>query len=150
MTKQSLPFVSIYHEWLALYMHRTMRSFVRYARGRSLSMSQFSALFQINRHGQLVVSDIGDDLGVTNAAASQLLERLVQQELVVRTENPQDRREKKLILTDQGRHLLVEAAAACQTWLDPLVESMTPEERARVEEGLGILIDHMKQMPDEV
>ena len=62
-------------------MHRSMRHFLRYARESGLSMSQFGALFHIHRRGSSGVTDLGDHLGVTSAAASQMLDRLVQQGL---------------------------------------------------------------------
>jgi DNA-binding MarR family transcriptional regulator len=106
-------------------------------------------LFRISHHGRLAVSDIGDDLGVSNAAASQMLDRLVHQGLVLRSENPVDRREKQLVLTGQGRQVLVDSACTRQLWLEHLAATLTPEEQDKVLEGLEILIDHMHRLPDE-
>ena len=103
MSNQPSPFVSTFLTWIGLFMHRSMRSLVRYAREHGLSMSQIAALFQISNRGQLTISEFGDDLGVTSAAASQMLDRLVQQGLVLRSENPEDRREKQLVLSDLGQ-----------------------------------------------
>jgi DNA-binding MarR family transcriptional regulator len=150
MSNQPSLFVSVFLAWIELFMHRSMRSFVRFAREHGFSMSQIMALFQISHRGQLVISDIGDDLGVTNAAASQMLDRLVQQGFVLRSENPQDRREKQLVLTDLGRQVLLDSARTRQAWLERLAATLTPEEQKKVAEGLEILIDHMNQLPDEV
>ncbi len=150
MSNQTSTFTSTFLAWIEQFTHRSMRSFVRYARGRGISMSQMATLFQISRRGRLGVSDIGDDLGVSNAAASQLLDRLVQQGLVLRSENPLDRREKQLVLTDQGRQLLVESTRSRQEWLERLAATFTPEEQERVVEALEILLDHINQLPDEI
>ncbi len=149
MTNQPPAFSSTFMNWIELFMHRSMRSLVRYARQRGLSMSQMATLFQISRGGQMAVSDIGGDLGVSNAAASQLLDRLVQQGLVLRSENPQDRREKMLVLTDEGRQVLLETAHTRQAWLELLVDTLTPEEKAKIVEALEILTDHTNRLPDE-
>ncbi len=93
------PFVLALQNWVGMFMHRSMRDSIRFAKENGLSMSQVGAMFHI-RHGVDGVSDIGDDLGVTSAAASQMLERLVQAGLVTRTEDPHDRRAK------QGTELL--------------------------------------------
>ena len=84
------------------FMHRSMHSLIHYIKKNDLSMSQIGALFQIN-HGKSNVSELGEGLGITIAAASQMLERLVQQELILRTEDPEDRRVKKLV--NRARHL---------------------------------------------
>lgn len=149
MINKPSPFVSTFLAWIELFMHRTMRGFVRYGRERGLSMSQISTLFQLSHHDSLAVSNVSDSLGVSNAAASQLLDRLVQQELVSRTENPQDRREKQLVLTEKGRSILLEGARTRETWLERLVATLTPEEMEKVSEALKILIEKTKQLPDE-
>jgi DNA-binding MarR family transcriptional regulator len=149
MSNQPSAFASTFLTWIELFMHRSMRSLVRYARERGLSMSQMATLFQISRRGQLAVSDIGDDLGMSNAAASQLLDRLVQQGLVLRSENPLDRREKTLVLTDMGRQALVETTRTRLAWLERLAATLTPEEKTKIVEALEILMDHTNRLPDE-
>jgi DNA-binding MarR family transcriptional regulator len=149
MPNQPSPLVSTFLDWIELFMHRSMRGFVRYARERGLSMSQVAALFQLSHRGSLAVTEIGGGLGVSNAAASQLLDRLVQQELVTRTENPQDRREKQLILTEKGYNILLESTRTRETWLERLAAMLTPEEQEKVEEALEILIEKMNRLPDE-
>jgi len=146
---QPSPVVSTFLAWIELFMHRSMRGFLHYAREHGLSMSQISTLFRLSHHGSLAVSEIGDGLGVSNAAASQLLDRLVQQELVTRAENPQDRREKQLILTEKGRNILLESTRTRQAWLECLVSTLTPEEQINVTEVMEILIKKMNQIPDE-
>jgi len=149
MPNQPSPFVSTFLSWIELFMHRSMHGFLRYARERGLSMSQIATLFQLSQHDCLAVSEIGDGLGVSNAAASQLLDRLVQQELITRTENPQDRREKQLILTEKGHNILLESARTREAWLESLAARLTPEEQEKVAEALEILIEKMNQLPDE-
>ncbi len=150
MSNQTTTFAAIFLDWIEQFMHRSMRSFVRYARERGFSMSQMATLFQISRRGRLAVSDIGDDLGVSNAAASQLLDRLVQQGLVLRSENPQDRREKQLVLTDLGRRVLLESTRTRLAWLDRLSATLSLEEQAKIVEAINILVEHTKQLPDEI
>ncbi len=150
MSNQSPVFATIFLDWIELFMHRSMRSFVRYARQRGLSMSQMATLFQISHRDKLAVSDIGGDLGVSNAAASQLLDRLVQQGLVLRYENPQDRREKQLVLTDLGRQVLLESGRTRLAWLEALAATLTLEEQVKIIEALNILMEHTNQLPDEI
>ena len=73
------PLILTLQEWIGTFMRRSMRSLILYSKENELSMSQIGALFQINR-GRSNVSDLGEGLGITSAAASQMLERLVQQE----------------------------------------------------------------------
>lgn len=132
-------------EWMNIFMHRTMRNYFHYAKNNHLSMSQLGALLRLHKQGVCGVSDIGDDLGITSAAASQMLERLVQQGLIVRTEDPNDRRAKQIVLTSKGRAMLREGFRTHQRWLNDLAATLSPGEQTQVAAALRLLIDRTKQ-----
>jgi DNA-binding MarR family transcriptional regulator len=140
------PLEAALQEWVAVFMRRSMRSFVRYARENGLSMSQVNALFHIHHSGGSGVTDLGEHLGITNAAVSQLLERLVQQGLILRDEDPADRRAKKLTLTEKGAQTLQEGIHARQGWLRDLAETLSPAEKEQVAAALQILIDNTRRL----
>jgi len=144
------PFVSTLLAWIEVSMRQSMRNIIHYTRDKGLSMSQIGAIFHIHRLGTCGVTDLGDHLGVTSAAASQLLERLVQQGLLLRTEDPNDRRVKQIVLTDQGRRVLKESLRARQGWLDELAESLTEHEKDSISGALNILINKANQLPHPV
>ena len=144
--KSSNKFVLTLRDWLDVFMQRSMRDFILFTKEKGLSMSQIGALFQVHRRGACGVSDIGDELGVTSAAASQMIERLVQQELITRSEDPSDRRLKQIVLTDKGRQLMQESIQARQSWMDELVDVMTLEEQAQVTAALRLLIEKAQQL----
>jgi DNA-binding MarR family transcriptional regulator len=135
------PLVVALQKWMEVSMHRSIRHFICYARESGLSMSQLGALFHIHRRGSSGVTDLGDDLGVTSSAASQMLERLVQQELILRSEDPSDRRVKQIIMTDKGLHILQESIRARQGWLSDLAETLSDSEKEAIIAALNILID---------
>jgi DNA-binding MarR family transcriptional regulator len=75
--------------------------------GEQLAMSQVKLLLLISQPGQrFKVTDVAEFLGVTNAAASRAIERLVQRGLVDRTISKDDRRAVDLALTPQAEGLL--------------------------------------------
>ncbi|MEJ2597475.1 MAG: MarR family transcriptional regulator [Anaerolineales bacterium] len=140
------PFVNTLGKWIEVFMRRSMHNFITYSKEKGLSMSQIGALLRIFRGGRSSVSDIGDNLGVTSAAASQMLERLVQQGLILREEDPNDRRVRRIVLTDKGRQILNETIAARQGWLESLAQTLSDGERERVTEALNILIEKADQL----
>lgn len=139
------PFVNTLGEWIEVFMRRSMHNFICYSKEKGLSMSQIGALFRIFR-GKSSVSDISDNLGVTSAAASQMLERLVQQGLILRKEDPNDRRVRQIVLTDKGRQILQESIAARQGWLENLSRTLSDSQREQVAAALNILIEKAKQL----
>jgi DNA-binding MarR family transcriptional regulator len=122
-----------------------MREFILYSKKTGLSMSQIGALLHVSKFSASV-SDVGDGLGVTNAAASQMLDRLVHQELIVRSEDPDDRRGKKIVLTDKGRRVIEESIDARQGWLNDLAAVFSPAEKDQILAALDILIQKAGQL----
>ena len=139
------PRPPILQEWIGIFMRRSMRSLIQYIKENDLSMSQIGALFQIQR-GKSNVSELGEGLGISTAAASQMLERLVQHDLILRSENPQDRRVKQLVLTDKGLRIIQESVQFRKDLLEDLVSSMSDDEKGTVEAAVNILIDKTNQL----
>jgi DNA-binding MarR family transcriptional regulator len=144
------PFVVTLQEWIEVSMDRSIRSFIHYARESGLSMSQLGALFHIHRRGSSGVTDLGDHLGVTSAAASQMLERLVQQELILRSVDPSDRRVKQIILTANGLQVLQESIRPRQGWLYDLAETLSDPEKETITAALNVLIDKVHHLGQSV
>ena len=135
----TIRFVGAFREWAEIFMHRSVSGLLQFAKERGLSMSQMGALFQLSRRGKRGVSDIGEDLGITSAAASQLLDRLVQNGLVSRDEDPHDRRAKRIILTERGHRTVRDSMEEQQRWYTTLAGTMTADERELAITALRIL-----------
>jgi DNA-binding MarR family transcriptional regulator len=133
-------------KWVSAFMRRSMLNFMGYAQESGFSMSQIHALFHIHRGGSCGVTELGIHLGVTSAAASQLLERLVQQNLILRSENPADRRVKQVVLTDKGKQTVQDCIHARQGWLNDLKRMLSASEKEQVVTALNILIDKMERL----
>lgn len=144
------PLVGSLQEAFSLFRRRMMVNLFAFARDKGMTMAQFGAMFHINQTSGCGVSDIGNDLGITNSAASQMLDRLVQLKLINRSEDPADRRGKLIVLTDQGQQVLVEGNLANRKWLEDLARSMTPVEQELVKQAIMILIDKARQLENRL
>lgn len=127
--------------WVRIVMRNSMRNMIGYMKEYGLSMSQAAALFKIRGEGACGVNDIGEDLQITSAAASQMLDKLVQQGFIHRSENPDDRRGKRLDLAEKGLAFIRGSGDARIHWVDELVDSLEQEELAPILSALRILVD---------
>jgi DNA-binding MarR family transcriptional regulator len=127
--------------WTHTFMRRMMSESVRYARDAGLSMQQFSALYILHHDTGRGVSHLADHLGVSSAAASQMIERLVQQGLLDRVEDPADRRVRQIVLSVQGRELIEKNVHARRGWIEALVRALSPEEQASIAAALDRLTE---------
>jgi DNA-binding MarR family transcriptional regulator len=74
--------------------------------GEQLTFSQIKLLKLISRAESYNISQVAAFLGVSTAAASKAVDRLVRRELLRRSEAAEDRRAVELALTDEGRRML--------------------------------------------
>jgi DNA-binding MarR family transcriptional regulator len=148
MTK-SLQFSGAIRSWMDVFMHRSMRGWGLFAKSTGLSMPQFSILMQLHHKGVCGVSDISERFDITNAAASQLVDKLVQSGFIKREEDPHDRRAKLLNLTDKGKGLIQQGIEERYRWVDQLAERLTIEERVQVSEALNIMTRAARELEAE-
>jgi DNA-binding MarR family transcriptional regulator len=133
-------FESIMRAWFEVFMSRSNEEFVRFLKKKELNHAQYAALMRLYHHGDCAVSDLGKQFGVTIPAASQLVEKLVQEGLVERTESEHDRRMKQLALTSQGRALVRASMDARLDWAHELSAALAPEQRDTIAQALAELI----------
>ncbi len=120
-------------------MHRSFHAFIRHNRESALSLSQVNALFRLYHNGPGSVNDLAYYLGVTKAAVSQLLDQLITTGLVLRSENPHDRRMKLIALTEKGRLLVEKSMNTRHAWLLELSQVLSDSEKAQLLPAIKLL-----------
>ena len=130
--------LSIDHEGIHTILAHIIQDFLQYMHQTGLSRPQIHALLHIFHAGACPVSEIGALSGSSAAAASQMVERLVQQGLVQRTEDPLNRRIKRLRLTDRGLKLINQGVNSNRFLMD-LMASLPAHQRETVHTAFGYL-----------
>ena len=74
--------------------------------GKALTLSQFKLLKMVSLTDAQTISDVALFLGVSNAAASKAVDKLVRRKLLRREEGHPDRREIRLSLTEASQRQL--------------------------------------------
>ncbi|GAB4433280.1 MAG: hypothetical protein Fur0044_30810 [Anaerolineae bacterium] len=120
-------------------MRRSMHDFFHFIKANGLSLTQLNTLMQLYHRGACGISDVGDHLGITNAATSQMIQRLVEQGLLIRTEDAVDRRVKQVALTAAGRALIEQGFEARRRWLEDLTTALTPDQQVQIGTALADL-----------
>ncbi len=134
------------HDWMEIFMRHSMCNFIHYAKENGLSLSQCGALLHLHHMGQAGVTDLGEHLNVSSAGASQMLDRLVQQGLILRSEDPGDRRVKQIILSDKGHQIVEGSIRARISWLRDVFEDLSPREEEWIALALDALIEKASQL----
>src|SRR5215468_2019461 len=71
-----------------------------------LTMAQMVAMMLLEKMGPISVSSVAACIKLSPAAASHMVDRLVVAGLVGRSEDPADRRQKRIAITSAGRELI--------------------------------------------
>ena len=140
----------VIRQWMEASAMRSLTDWRRFVQGAGLSMPQLSLLMRLHYGGGCGVHDIGKGFGVSSAAVSQMVERLVQAGLVARVEDPDDRRVRQVELSAKGRQLIDNGIRERYRWVDDLVEKLPADQRALVLRFLPSLIEAEKRLPDAI
>ncbi len=133
------------HQQFELFMQRSLRGIMGSMKQDGLSMPQIYTLMYLYHEGEVRISDIGVLMEVGKAAASQLVERLVQQELVERVEDENDRRAKKIRLLPKSLRLIEKGLAVQRQLMGQVMAQLSPEQMETVQRAFMYLIEAMKK-----
>jgi DNA-binding MarR family transcriptional regulator len=105
-----------------------------------LTLSQLKILMLLARHGNVPGGELAGLLGVGPAALSGMVDRLVQQDLVTRTEDRHDRRVRRIGLTKTGSELIGNIFNAGAEKMRALLSRLSAEELATVAQATCLLV----------
>ena len=127
-------------------MHRSFHAFIRHNRESDLSLSQVNALFRLHHHGSGSVNELANYLGITTAAVSQLLDPLFTAGLILRSENPDDRRMKLIALTEKGKLLVEKSMNTRHAWLSELSQVLSDSEKEQLLPAIRLLNQRTRKL----
>jgi DNA-binding MarR family transcriptional regulator len=141
MTSSSDQFSDVLHVWVKVFMRRNGQDYKHFMDESGLSFSQVNTLMRLHFAGQADISDISEQMGITNAAASQLVEQMVRVGLLDRTADPIDRRIKRLALTPKGHALAEKLVDMRRKWVEQFTDSLTSRQREAISNALQVMTD---------
>ena len=145
MTKPD-PFSKSVHDFMDVFMQRSMHGWSHFVKSTGLSMQQFSILMQLHYRSQCGISDISERFEITSAAASQLADKLVQSGLIERVESPEDRRAKLLTLSTKGKNLIEGGVEERYRWMDKLAVELNAQNQKKITNALVILTEAARKL----
>jgi DNA-binding MarR family transcriptional regulator len=114
---------------------RTLDSWVKL----NLTIPQLKSLFYISRHGRVNLSGLASGIRVTPANVTGIADRLVEQGLLTRTPDPDDRRVSWLRATDKGKTLINDLREGRAQEMRRILDQLTEEELSTVARGFELV-----------
>ena len=113
-----------------------------------LTMAQMVALHLLTHLGPVSVSSIAACLKLSPPATSHLVDRMVVAGLVGRTEDPVDRRHKRIEITSTGRDLIEGTNDRRTREFTRVLSSLSGEVQAQFGKVLARVVTELKELPD--
>jgi DNA-binding MarR family transcriptional regulator len=113
--------------------------------GHPVSLSQAFALHELDADTPLSQRDLADRLRLEKSSVSRLAAEMERNGLLVRERDPDNHRQYRLRLTDQGRAMHARMATTFHNQYQWWVAAMTHTERAALLKGLPALVRVIRQ-----
>ncbi len=113
--------------------------------GHPVSLSQAFALHELDTGAPLSQRDLAERLRLEKSSVSRLAAEMERNGLLVRERDPDNHRQYRLRLTDQGRAMHGRMAATFHQQYECWVAAMTHSERAALLKGLPALVRVIRQ-----
>lgn len=121
---------------------QSIRSEMRQGRGDQLTVPQFRVLAAVSR-GIKFNRELGEHLGVSEAAVSRMVDVLVKDGLIKKNISKTDRRQSLLTLSSEGQKLYNSIKLAGRDRLKLKLEALSQDDVEALLVGLKVLQDHL-------
>jgi DNA-binding MarR family transcriptional regulator len=135
---------------LVVYLHKHCNADLFEAVGTlELSLSQIKLLHHLDdASSQLTLKEAAESVHVSLPAASRMVDDLVRRGFVARTEDAEDRRMKRVRLTDAGGAVIRRLNAARLSGFESFATTLTHTEREQLAKALATLLEQRPDMAD--
>jgi MarR family transcriptional regulator for hemolysin len=116
------------------------------ARRFGMTRAQWGVLFRLQRNEGLKQSELADLLEVQPITLTRLIDRLCDNGLIERRNDPNDRRVKRLFLTSAAKPVLEKVTAAAETMMASVLAGLEPGAREAMRASLTIVKRNLRQV----
>ena len=128
---------------LVVYLHKNCNPDLFAAIGDvELTLTQIKLLHHLEEQPrELTLKEAAEFVHVSLPAASRMVDDLVRRGFALRREDEEDRRMKRVCLTDGGRTVIARLNAARLSGLERFAETLSPDERRDLAQALRHLLE---------
>lgn len=109
-----------------------------------ITLSQCHTIVEIGRAGKMSANRLTEILGVDKSTVSKSIDKLVNQDFLIRDSDPQDGRSLILRLSDKGQLSFAEIEKRAITYFAEVVDGIPDNKREQVIESLQYLAQALK------
>jgi len=120
-------------------MHFFHNMAVDVSRVSDFSLAQFRVLMVVHHFGSLSVNELRQQLNIAQSSTSEIIDRLVQQQMLKRENDPQDKRKTRLVLTPRAVKLIRNQGDRIKEYYRTILEMLDEKDQT-------LLVDSFEQI----
>ena len=136
--------------WMRLVSNQVSHSFARKIEGKGITTAEWVLMRMIYDVEATAPSRVAEQMGMTRGAITKLADRLIDKGMLVRRDDPNDRRAQSLGLTDEGRRLVPVLARLADQNDEAFFRALTIAERRQLKGLLEKLVERHALMKPPV
>jgi DNA-binding MarR family transcriptional regulator len=109
-----------------------------------ITLSQCQTIVEIGRAGTLSVNLLAEILGVDKSTVSRSIDKLVNNKILLRDTDPEDRRSVTLRLSDKGQSIFEEVEKRSTAYFEEVIAALPDDKREQIIESLQYLVQALK------
>ncbi|WP_288268772.1 MarR family winged helix-turn-helix transcriptional regulator [uncultured Methanobrevibacter sp.] len=94
-----------------------------------INFGEFPFLIDLYRRDHITQKDLADEFNVSEGTVARAVKKLEDKGLIKRKENPKNRREKIITITDEGKDFASKVFDIDGEWEDEILNHLTEDER---------------------
>jgi DNA-binding MarR family transcriptional regulator len=114
-----------------------------------VTLTQYRTLVVLASRGPQNLAGLAEAVGVTPATATRMCDRLVRKDLIRRRTERDDRRQLRVVLTENGRALVDAVTDRRRREIERIVSEIPPEEQVVLVQALGRLATAAGEVPEQ-
>jgi DNA-binding MarR family transcriptional regulator len=111
---------------------------------RDITLSQCHTIVEIGRAGRMSVNLLAEVLVLDKSTVSRSVDKLVNDGIIMRDADPEDRRYVTLRLSDKGKFLFEEVENRMTLYFEEVIAGIPGDKRAQIVESLQYLVEALK------
>jgi|GEM_PF-676774 len=110
------------------------------SRGADFTLAQYRVLMLVKHRGAMSINELHNQLNIAQSTASEMVERLVQQNLLLREKDPNDKRITLFTLSQKAEKILERRKDMMEDCYRKVLEPLSSDEQIKLVEAFETIL----------
>lgn len=151
MTRNPIDIGTDVHQRFGRLLSAMIRSFLNFEKSKifncGVTMSQCSTILAIGKRVRMTMNELSDCMSLASSTMTRIVDKLVRDGYIERSQDDQDRRVVHVSLTEKGKGLFKVISRIYDEFHRRIIESIPPGEIPKIADALSTLKEAIEGTP---